>query len=38
MADVNGKTPMLLAQGRKHKDIIRLFENRRESGDEWNWK
>ena len=37
-ADVNGKTPPVLARGRKHKDLLRLFDNRRDGDEEWNWK
>ena len=37
-ADVNGKTPSTLARGRKHKDLLRLFENRRDGDEDWNWK
>jgi hypothetical protein len=37
-ADVNGKTPVALARGRKHKDLLRLYENKATGATSWNWK
>ncbi len=36
--DNNNKTPRMLAQGRRHRMLIKFLDNKDTGGNLWNWR